>query len=369
MDGTVFDAMLKTALEEALRQDLEEAPEAPPPSRRQEKRMRRLLADPRRSAEPPAKRRISARWLAIAVIAALLGGAGAAGLALGNGERFRQMFEENSWAADYYEGAADTEQLVGMGAAIGTPVVEHDGLRFEVLDAIFDGQLAMMELRMTVLDPAPALLEKLQENGPFFRETEVLLGDAQEDMGSWSYHAASWETEKDLEEGEYALIFCINDKALNGEGRCSLRLRDLGRFNEAKEPLLAGEWTLSLVLQPAEVVQLEPNAVCHVNGVDWVLDSVALSPLVLRLSFHREDQGERYSDQERYSDWVRYSKWVPSRDLFLHLKNGEVLDVKGGSGIRASDKQMDAQVEFLMPLDLEQVDHLSICGEDIYLHE
>jgi len=43
MDGPVFDAMLKTALEEALRRDIQEAPEAPVPSRRQRKGMRGLL--------------------------------------------------------------------------------------------------------------------------------------------------------------------------------------------------------------------------------------------------------------------------------------------------------------------------------------
>ena len=34
MDGPVFDAMLKNALEEALRQDADETPAPPPPSRR-----------------------------------------------------------------------------------------------------------------------------------------------------------------------------------------------------------------------------------------------------------------------------------------------------------------------------------------------
>ena len=34
MDGPVFDAMLKTALEEALRRDIQEAPEVPSPDRK-----------------------------------------------------------------------------------------------------------------------------------------------------------------------------------------------------------------------------------------------------------------------------------------------------------------------------------------------
>ena len=45
MDGPLFDAMLKTALEEALRQDAEEAAgRVPRPSVKHRKRMRSLLA-------------------------------------------------------------------------------------------------------------------------------------------------------------------------------------------------------------------------------------------------------------------------------------------------------------------------------------
>ena len=48
MDGPIFDAMLKTALEEALREDMKDLDSLPPvrQSRRQRKRMRKLLADP-----------------------------------------------------------------------------------------------------------------------------------------------------------------------------------------------------------------------------------------------------------------------------------------------------------------------------------
>ena len=87
MDGPVFDAMLKTALEEALRRDIEETAAPPPPSRRQRRRMRGLLADFRRGPFSDRKRRPRnpARYLAAAVIAALLTGVAAAGLALGGG--------------------------------------------------------------------------------------------------------------------------------------------------------------------------------------------------------------------------------------------------------------------------------------------
>ena len=133
MDGPVFDAMLKNALEEALRQDAEETPAPPPPSRRQRQRMRRLLAEPWRAGLPEEEAgrrgRNPARWLAVVVIAALLTGAAAAGFALGGGERFRRMFEENTWAADYYKSAADTEQLLNLGAGMDTVLVESGGLR------------------------------------------------------------------------------------------------------------------------------------------------------------------------------------------------------------------------------------------------
>ena len=62
MDGPVFDAMLKTALEEALRRDIEETAAPPPPSRRQRRRMRGLLADFRRGrseAPTPESRPLS----------------------------------------------------------------------------------------------------------------------------------------------------------------------------------------------------------------------------------------------------------------------------------------------------------------------
>lgn len=353
MDNPVFDAMLKTALEEALRRDIEEAPEVSAPSRRQRKRMRRLLAEPFSNAETARKPRNPARFLAAAVIAALLTGAAAAGLALGGGERFRQMFEEETWAAGYYKGAADTEQLLGLGTEMDTVLVESAGLRLEMLDAIFDGQLAMAEVRMTLLDPA--LSGRLQEDGFHFGETEILLEDGRS-VGSWGYSCASWETEEELEEGQYSLIFSVSDEALSAGGRCGICLRDLlCGFGEKQETLLAGEWTLSITLRPTEVLHLEPEAVCRVNGVDWILDGVTLSPLALGLTFHREDEGGRYSD------------WSPCRDLAIRLKSGEVLELKGTTGVGASDTQVEARVEFLVPLNLERVESLRVCGAEIPL--
>ncbi len=359
MDGPVFDAMLKTALEEALRQDMEETPAPPPLSRRQRKRMRRLLSNPESAWAPEMEtgRRLRnpARWLAAAVIAALLTGAAAASLVLGGGERFRQMFEEDVWAADYYGNAADTEQLLGMGAGMDTTLVESGGLRFEMLDAIFDGQIAMLDLRMTVLDKA--LTEQLRENGPLFRDMELLWEDSG-DMTSWGYSARSWEMSEDLEEGEYSLIFSIGGEDLSAGGQCGIHFGDLVYYNEQgrEEVLLPGEWDLSVTLRPTELLRLEPGAVCRVNGVDWILDNVVLSPLALGLDFHREEDG-------------RHSDWSPARDLSIRLKSGETLDVRGSRSEARNDSRVDVRIEFPMPLDLEQAESLQVCGVDIPLHE
>ncbi len=369
MDGPVFDAMLKNALEEALRQEIGEAPPPPPPSRRQRRRMKRLLADSRRAGFPGAERRVRnpARWLAAAVAAALLTGAAAAGLALGGGERFRQMFEENTWAADYYGNAADTEQLLGLGAEMDTTLLESDGLRFEMLDAVFDGQMAMAELRMTILDPA--LLEEFEETGPFFGDTEVVPENRQ-NVGSWGYSISSWQTREELEKGECSVIFSANDESLNAGGRCAIRLRDLVRWEEEAKTVLRGEWTLSITLRPTEVLRLEPKQVCRIWGEDWILDSVTLSPLALGLRFHWEDGGARPGSSSRDEALRRSTAFrTPLKGLSFRLKSGELLEVKGSSGIGSSDTHIDAQIEFPMPLDLEQVEALLVCGAEIPLAE
>lgn len=350
MDGPVFDAMLKNALEEAIRRDLEESPTPPRPSRRQRRRMRRLLAD----ARTERRSRNPARWLAAVVAAALLTGAAAAGLALGSGERFQRMFEED--AAGYYGGAADTEQLLDMGAEMGTALLESGGLRFEMLDAVFDGQRAMMELRMTLLDPA--VQERAREKAPNFGDTGILLENGR-DVNSWSWSVTSREAggmEEELEEGQYSLVFSISDEALNAGGRCGIQLRDLvSGFGEEQEVLLSGEWTLSVTLRPTELLRLEPGAVCRVNGVEWLLDGVTLSPLALSLTLHREEGGEPRSH------------WLP--DLSIRVKGGEVLELHGSTGVSSTNTHMDVQKEFHMPLDLEQVESLLVCGVEIPLWE
>ncbi len=238
-------------------------------------------------------------------------------------------------------------------------MLESGGLRFEMLDAVFDGQKAMVELRLTVLDPD--LLERLQEQNPSFGETEILLENSR-DVGAWGYSSAPWTEaypEEEAQAGQYSLVFSINDEILNAGGSCGIRLQDLVlyEYGSGAETLLPGEWTLFLTLRPTKVLRLEPDAVCRVNGVDWILDGVTLSPLALGLTFHREDRDGRYS------------RWSPCRDLSLRLKNGEILDIKGSAFVGSSNAEVEARIEFPVPLDLDQAESLRVCGVDIPLHE
>lgn len=354
MDDPVFDAMLKTALEEALRRDVEEAPPPPPPSLRQRRRMRRLLAEPwaeETAQGPEAARRFRnpARWLAAAVAAALLTGA-AAGLALGGGERFRALFEKNEWAADYYQGAANTKQILDMGAGMNASLAEAGGLRVELLDAVSDGQVAMLELRITALDPE--LLERLKDSGMMLFAEHTFQpedGEAAEYAGG---DIRSWELEEGLEEGQYSMVLVFGGESISAGGRCSFCLEDLVLFPKGRskgEVIPMGPWDLSVTLRPAEVLRLEPGVVCRTNGIDWILEEVILSPLSLRLDFSGENGG-------------RYSDWVPYKDLALCLKNGEVLDVKGSTRSGTSNGHLKIEVLFPVSLDLEQVESLRVWG-------
>lgn len=355
MDSPVFDALLKTALEEALRRDIREAPEVPGPSRRQRTRMRRLLTEPRSGAagtaepETAGKPRNLARWLSVAVIAALLTGT-AAGFALGGGARFRQLFERNEWAADYYGGAADTGQVLDMGAGMDAPLAEAGGLRLELLDAVSDGQVAMLEVRVTALDPE--LLERLRDSSLMLfaeRTFQSEEGEAAEYAGG---SCRSWEQEEALEEGQYSILLSFGGPSISAGGRYRFHLEDLVLFPKGQssgEVLPMGPWDLSVTLRPAEILHLEPDAVCRTSGIDWILEDVRLSPLSLWLDFYRYDGG-------------RYSDWVPCKDLALCLKNGEVLDIKGTTRIKTSDDHLNIEVLFPIPLDLEQVDRLRVWG-------
>lgn len=99
-------------------------------NQRQLHRLAELDSGAAGAAEPETagKPRNPARWLSVVIIAALLTGA-AAGFALGSGERFRELFEKNEWAAGYYKGAANTKQILDMGAGVNVPRAEAGGPR------------------------------------------------------------------------------------------------------------------------------------------------------------------------------------------------------------------------------------------------
>lgn len=354
MDGPVFDAMLKNALEEALRQDIEEIPASPPPSRRQRKRMRRLLAEPRRAWAPEMETgrrfRNPARYLAAAVIAALLTGAAAAGLALGGGERFRQMFEKDTWAADYYKNAADTEQLLDLGAGMNTTLLESGGLRFEMLDAVSDGQMAMVSVRLTVQEKLEELLAA--NRGVSFGDMAI-VSERGEEAGMYGLSSSPWtaEGQDELEPGQYLLIFTINDLALAQGGKYEIRIKDLA--GEGRKPILSGEWTLGVTLRPAQVLELRPNRVCRLNGADWTLERLTLSPLAMTMDFRCQG-----------GEWDHH--WNFLDDISLNLRNGLVVG-DCSTGASGNDSSLELTLEFHMPMDVSQIRSVTVCGEEIPL--
>ena len=151
MNEQLFDAMLRTALEEALEEDCREAPAEQKhtghTSLRQRRRMRRMLADPwgyeRRSRaakqmEAQQKMQVKTpvrhlRWPVLAA-AVLLLTVSVTGYALRGGAFFQSFFEKSPWAEDY-AGTADTEQLTGLGGTGIGAVAEDEHLRLELLDA------------------------------------------------------------------------------------------------------------------------------------------------------------------------------------------------------------------------------------------
>ena len=174
MNEQLFDAMLRTALEEALEEDCREAPAEQKhtghTSLRQRRRMRRMLADPwgyeRRSREAKQMEAHQTmqvktpvrhlRWPVLAA-AVLLLTVSVTGYALRGGAFFQSFFEKIPWAEDY-AGTADTEQLTELGGTGIGAVAEDEHLRLELLDAISEGENALAAVRVTVRDTE--LLEK-----------------------------------------------------------------------------------------------------------------------------------------------------------------------------------------------------------------
>ncbi len=356
MDGPVFDAMLKTALEEALRLDAEDTPKTVRPSARHRRRMRQMSADPWeyvRSGGVGKRRKHPARYLAIVAAVVLLTGT-AAGLALRSGGRFQEMFNASPWAEVYGE-AANTDQLLDMGGELETTVVNANGLRFEMLDAVSDGQMAMISVRLTVLDPAAQLQTAL--HGVHFADICTVAEDGEE-IYTYSLSVSSWksETYADLKEGQFFMIFSINDLALEEGGRYEIRLKDLllqNIQNGNQKLLLPGEWTLAVTLRPAKVLELHPAHILPLNGADWTLERLTVSPLAMTMDFRCLGGTWEYD-------------WDFLDNILVNLRDGRIIKdcTIGASG---SDSEINLVMEFQMPVDVSQVQSVTVGGEEIPL--
>lgn len=342
MDGPLFDAMLKTALEEALRQDVEEAAgHVPGPSVKHRKRMRSLLSG---SWKPM-------RWAAAIALAALLTGT-AAGYALGGGAVFRRMFEKSPWAS-VYGGAADTEQLLDMGGQLDTVVVESNGLRFEMLDAVSDGQMAMVSVRLTVQEKLDALLEDPGQMD--FAEFRIVPANGNT-VSSYGLSTCAWPYGDGLQEGQYELLFTINDTALAQGGAYQICLTDF-RAGPEDGTLLPGVWTLAVTLQPAGVRTLYPCRTCRIDGADWCLERLAVSPLALTMEFRCLEKQDRIG-----LDILE--------DAAVHMADGQVIRREDCTfGLSGSPECIQLTMEFQMPLDTAQIRSVSVCGEEISLEQ
>lgn len=354
MDGPIFDAMLKTALEEALREDMKDLDNVPPvrQSRRQRKRMRKLLADPfgyaprqRTVPEQSVRSHGHVRWVVAAAIVVLLTGT-AAGYALGGGAFFQRMFDESPWAARY-GGAADTEQLLGMSGT-ASDIAESGGLRLSVVDAVSDGQMAMVSVQMTLLTE----LENTDPGNICFRDLDILPLDGRE-KGNFGYGLSirPWPDT----ENQYLLILSITDAALEQGGSYRISMEDLSsRGADGPEVLLPGTWELEVTLQPAEPRTYGAERPFDVGGEEWMLTRAAVSPLALLLEFQ-----------------------VPETDMDLRNLNtllSPVIQMNGGEtigqndcvmGITAYSGHVEVTLEFQMPLDVEQIKSISILGQEL----
>lgn len=354
MDGPVFDAMLKTALEEALQLDVEETPaKAVRPSARHRRRMRRMLKDPWgyvRCDGAGKRRGHLLRYLAVFAAVVVLTGT-AAGYALSGGGLFREMFDASPWA-DAYGDAADTEQLLDMGGELETTVVESNGLRFEMLDAVSDGQMAMVSVRLTILEKFDQL--RLSRGGLNFDEMRIVSEDSQE-IQLYGLAVSRWDAEPsmDLKPGQFSLLFTLNDLSLSAGGTYEIYLKDVTGKNG--KTVLPGEWTLMFTLHPAKVLELHPKHICKLDGVEWELEHLTVSPLALTMDFHHIS-----------GTWDH--KWAFLEHLAVNLQNGQKIDdcSMGGSG---NDSQISLTVEFHMPMDVSQIQSVTICGEEIPLTE
>lgn len=357
MDGPVFDAMLKTALEEAALGDL---PEQMPPvrtSRHHRRRMRKMLADPvgyyrRAMEEGAAPRRLTrrvGRYVAAAVLAALLTGT-VMGYALSGGAVFQKMFDSSAWAA-MYGSAADTDQLLEMGGTGSGTVVEDETLRLEILDVVSDGQYAMVSVRLTVRDTAwmEQVLETCQPGDLRFFVWDVQNAVSGDLAPLFGMSSKPWTSQEELAPYQYSLIFSVNDRCLEKGGRYEIVLEN---FGPTPETCLPGRRVLEVTFPPGKLRTLAEDLPCQVGGEACVLEEVTVSALALNA--------------------VISGSVAPNalEDPVIHLKNGKDVGHEGyACGIAGDDEGLKLSLEFQMPLDVDQIDSVTICGQKIPVPE
>lgn len=375
MDEPVFDAMLKTALEEALQEDLKELEKTPPvrPSLRQRRRMCRMLADPwgyarrRRTAEeqPPQQRhRNPARWLLVAVVTALLAGT-AAGYALRGGDFFRQMFDNSPWAGEYGS-AANTEQLLDMGSDNVGSVLEDAHFRFELLDAVSEGENAMVAVQVTVLDMAPleeAFGSRTVAPGQFLRKDGSFF-----DSGSSGIEQIYPDMDGSLEENQFLMIFRSDRNRASAGRKYTISFHDFGyyRFEDDEAPtgteviLVPGDWTLELELSFDGGTVLVRNQTIQLEDCIFQVDRVRLSSLSVGLEIHCPWEE---------SDAV----WEALKSAKIRMKDGTEVPSTGlrmaGRGEDEAGFASEILYEFGMPLEKDQYVGIVFCGQEISLLE
>ena len=365
MDRPVFEAMLKTALEEALKEDMKELEKVPavPESRRHQKRMKKMLEDPwgyercTKTTQDNVRRFRPARWAAAIAVIALLTGT-AAGYALRGGEFFRDMFDTSPWAA-HFGAAANTEQLLEMGGESIGAVVEDENVRFEIVDVVSDGQFAMVSVHMSLLDHS--VRRALEKKFPDFEHVDICPLDAEADaltgMG-FGFSTRGWLEQERPVDGEYQLVFSIEDSALAEGGAYQIQLQDLGLYSESGyETYVSGTWVLEVELHPGEVQEYKPDVTCQIAGADWTLEELAVSPLAVTMKFQAQEETDIFG-----------TGIYKSLDISLKLENGRVLGKEAFvCNVGSSREHLEVLLESQMPMDVEQIVSVSVSGEEIFL--
>ena len=372
MNEQLFDAMLRTALEEVLEEDCREAPAEQKhtghTSLRQRRRMRRMLADPwgyeRRSRaakqmEAQQKMQVKTpvrhlRWPVLAA-AVLLLTVSVTGYALRGGAFFQSFFEKSPWAEDY-AGTADTEQLTELGGTGIGAVAEDEHLRLELLDAISEGENALAAVRVTVKDTE--LLEKYGIERLAFLNIEGSFFDSGSSSVSWTYPV----DDHSLDNNQYLMIIGSSQNEADTKRECDITFRDLGLVEYTGENesvrqetvLLSGPWTLRMTLHFDGGIVAAENQTLRLPEMTLTVKEVRISALSLSMSIC----GGEEADTDALFDLLR--------EATLRMKDGKSLKTVG---FQAGGSAADCEVgyEFALPVDRTEIAAIEIGGQELLL--